>query len=238
MTEHVIIDARFHGPPESGNGGYTCGIVASFVSPTGNEAVEVTLRKPPPLETRLDVDHRDGGQAVLLDGETVVAEGAPITLEIGVPGPVSLDDAAVASQSFAGFQQHYFPTCFVCGPKRTEGDGLRIFAGNVPGRDLVASPWTPDRWLGESDGTVRPEFLWAALDCPGGFAVLPDAEGGSIVLGRMAGKLVLPVWPGEQLVVIGWRMGKEGRKMYSGSAIFSEGGSLHGFARSTWFRLS
>ena len=43
------IDPRFNGPPGSGNGGYTCGLVAGLL---GGPA-EVTLRLPPPLGTPL-----------------------------------------------------------------------------------------------------------------------------------------------------------------------------------------
>jgi hypothetical protein len=237
MDGQVVIDRRFHGPPESANGGYVCGLMAGLIGPAG-QGVEVTLRKPPPLETPLDVERRDGGQVVLLEGQTVVAEAHPASVEIDVPEPVTFDEAVAASKSYLGFQQHPFPTCFVCGPKRAKGEGLRIFAGNVPARDIVAAPWTPAEWLAGADAMVRPEFLWAALDCSGGIAFFPQLQGRSGVLGRIAAKLISPVRAGERLVAIGWRMGEERRKMYAGSALFSEDGDLRGFARATWIRLT
>ncbi len=47
----IIIDKRYCGPPNSGNGGYVCGRLARYI-PGG---AEVTLRAPPPLDKQLDV---------------------------------------------------------------------------------------------------------------------------------------------------------------------------------------
>ncbi len=235
MTEHVTIDRRFRGPPESGHGGYVCGLVAGLVGGT----VEVTLRRPPPLDRPLEVARLDGGGIALRDGETVVAEGVPASVEINLPEPVSLSDAETAAKAYLGFQQHVFPTCFVCGPQRAEGDGLRIFTGWVDGRDVVAAPWTPNASLADANGAVRPEFIWAALDCPGAWALFDEPnEGRPVVLGRMAALLLAPVAHGERYVAIGWPLGEDGRKLYSGTALFSEAGDLCGVARATWVRLA
>ncbi len=233
MSEQVTIDQRFRGPPESGNGGYVCGVVAGLVGGT----VEVTLRRPPPLDRPLQVARLDGGGVSLRDGETVIAEGAPALVEIDVPEPVAPADAAAAARSYAGFQQHPFPTCFVCGPQCAESDGLRIFPGPVAGRDIVAAPWMPDASLADAKGTVRPEFVWAALDCPGWFAFFTELPERPVVLGRLAAKLNAPVRPGERCVVTGWPLGEEGRKLYSGTALFSADGELRAFAKATWIRF-
>jgi hypothetical protein len=164
MLEPLTIPARFNGPPASANGGYTCGRVAELV---GAEEVTVSLRRPPPLERRLEVV-RDGERVELRDGDgDVVAEGFPETLGIDVPDPVSPAEAAEASA--AGLERwaanHPFPSCVVCGPERARRDGLRVFPG--PLRDgMYAAPWTPDASLAGGDGRVRTEFVWAALDCP------------------------------------------------------------------------
>ena len=47
----MTIPRRFRGPPNSGNGGYVCGMLARQIA----GAAEVTLRAPPPLETELDL---------------------------------------------------------------------------------------------------------------------------------------------------------------------------------------
>jgi hypothetical protein len=40
----------------------------------------------------------------------------------------------------------------------------RILAGPVAGRDLPADVWYPGLALADSDGNVRPGFMWTALD--------------------------------------------------------------------------
>jgi hypothetical protein len=232
VSDAITIDHRFRGPPESGNGGYVCGVVAGLIGGTA----EVTLRRPPPLGRPLEVARFDGGGIALRDGETIVAEGVPTSVEIEVPEPVTFEEAVTAAKSYLGFRHHPFPTCFVCGPKRAEGDGLRIFPGWVAGRNIVAAPWTPDASLADEDGQVRPEIVWAALDCPSGFAVItPETVA---VLGRLAARLLAPVRPSERCVVIGSPRGQDGRKMYSGTALFGEDGSLRAFARAIWVRIA
>src|SRR6185436_9559900 len=53
----LTIDPRYRGPDTSGNGGYTCGLVAAHVAGDA----EVTLRLPPPLGRPLRVEPRDDG---------------------------------------------------------------------------------------------------------------------------------------------------------------------------------
>jgi hypothetical protein len=153
-----------------------------------------------------------------------VAEARAAAVEPDVPEPVSLAEAAAASRRYAGFRAHAYPTCFTCGPARD--DGLRVFAGPVEGRDgVVASPWTPDE--------ARPEIVWAALDCPSGWAV-DDFQREGVLLGRMAAHIEGAVAVGEPHVVVGWRIGEEGRKRYAGSALYSANGKPLAWARSTW----
>jgi hypothetical protein len=231
MPETITIDRRYCGPPESGNGGYVCGLVAGLL----DSAAEVTLRLPPPLERPLDVTRTDGG-VDLRDGDAVVAMGVPVTVDIEVPEPVTLAEAQAASERYPAFESHAFPTCFVCGPQRAPGDGLRIFPGAVAGRQAVAAPWVPDASVCEG-GVARAEIVWAALDCPSGFAVL-DFSKEAAVLGRQAARLLAPVQEGRRHAVTGWPLGEEGRNRFAGSALFDEDGSLVAFARSTWVMLT
>lgn len=232
MSHQVIIDPRFRGPPESANGGYVCGIVAGLIG----ETAEVTLRRPPPIGRPLAVVRLDGGGVSLRDGETLVAEGVPASVEIDVPESVSFEAAAEASKSFVWAESHPYPTCFVCGPQRPAPDSLRIFPGAIAGRDAVAAPWVPDASLGDESGTVRPEFVWSALDCPGAFAFIRSADD-LVLLGRLAAKLTTPLRYGQRYVVLGWPLGSEGRRLYAGTALFSEDGTLHAIATATWVRL-
>ncbi len=228
----LIIDRRFRGPPRSGNGGYVCGLLASFIP----GPAEVTLRAPPPLDRPLDVI-RAGDHVRLFDGDTLIAETAATVLDLAVPEPVSFREAQEASKGYPGLHTHPFPSCFVCGPQRPEGDGLRIFAGPVPGADFMAAPWIPHASLAGEDGALRPEFVCAALDCPAGWSLSRRWPGRHAVLGRLALKLAAPVIPGDRYVVLAWPLGFEGRKGFAGAALFSEDGRLHAAARSTWLRL-
>jgi hypothetical protein len=228
----IVIDPRYNGPPESANGGYTCGLLGREL--TG--AVEVTLRAPPPLGRELRLS-TEPGRVALFDGDQLVAEARPAELDLEVPPPPDFDSANRACAAYAGFQRHIFPTCFVCGPEREPGDGLRIFAGPVPGdSSLVASPWSPDASLADSRGVVGAEFVWAALDCPGAFAIgLPDER--LLVLGRMNGVVERAVRAGERYVVIAWPLGQDGRKHYAGSAVLDEDGTVCAKGRATWIEL-
>ncbi len=218
----IVIPRRFCGPAESGNGGYVCGRLAAFVHA---EAVEVTLRRPPPLDRPLLVVRQDGS-VVLLDGELLVAEARAADLDLEVPNAVSWDAAVAASAGYVGFEEHAFPECFVCGPAREPGDGLRIFAGAVEGlAGVVAAPWTARE--------VAPEIVWSAIDCPGAFAVGFSARG-ETVLGRMTARIARLPTEGERCVSLAWPLGEDGRKLYAGSALFAETGELLALARQTW----
>ena len=232
MQKKITIDAKFNGPPDSGNGGYVCGLLANFI---GQEA-EVTLRKPPPLEQPLSILVNDDQEVRLLDGETLIAYGYPKKLNLEIPNPPSIHDAKDAEQRYVGFENHVFPTCFVCGPLRRVGDGLRIFSGSLAHGNGVASSWIPHDSLAGDDGYVAPEFIWASLDCPGYFAVVRSQKLFTL-LGCMSVQIINRPKAGESCLLFGWRLGKEGRKRYAGAALFSEAGDLYGMARATWYDI-
>jgi len=235
VNETVVIDHRFCGPPDSANGGYSCGLVAA---PVGNPAV-VTLRRPPPLDTplRLEGGH-DGVRA--LDGDALIAEGSPAErVDLEIPDPISFDEAKTASEGSwirSTPKRHAFPTCFVCGPGRELGDGLRVFVGPVDGRPgLHAASWVPDASI-ETDGTVLPVFVWSVLDCAGGIGAAFTNDDPH-VLGRMTADVRRPLTVGEPCVAVGWRIGVDGRKLDAGSVIFGGAGDVIGVARATWIAL-
>ncbi len=231
----MLIDKRFCGPPDSANGGYFAGLAAAAVA---GDAV-VTLRLPPPLGEELTVSGQRG-RAVVNKGEVLVAEVETATIDSAVPQSVSYD-AAVAAAGHDPYPHpaaHPFPTCFVCGPASERG--LRLFPGSVPGRDLVAAAWMPDTSLVDGDGTVRPEFLWAALDCPSYFGARAADPGipAATLLGRMAASIISLPRAGDRLSVVGWGIDRQGRKTAAGSAVFDTGGNLVAHARSTWISLA
>jgi hypothetical protein len=174
------IASRYNGPAGSANGGIACGRLAAYV---GASAVEVTLRRPPPLDVDLRVDASAGG-ARLYDGDVLVAEAVPTELDLELPEPVSPERAREAEASYGGLLAHPFPTCFSCGTERTDGLGLR--PGPV-GEGRAACTWTPP--------SEDPVLVWAALDCPGGWST--DLPGRPMVLGRMALQQTGRLAPGE-----------------------------------------
>jgi hypothetical protein len=206
----VIVERRYRGPEDSGNGGYCAGLFASLV----DGDAEVTLRIPPPLDTPLRVDGLN-----VYDGETLVAEVRPTTVELDLPSPPPHVEAGEPDPG------HPFPDCFVCGPARTDGLGLTPRSYGP----LVAVPWRPVE--------VAPELVWAALDCPGAYAVDPELSRGATVLGRLAAHIERLPEPGDELVVVGWDLGgAEGRRSYAGTALF-RGSEALAWARATWFSL-
>ena len=170
----------------------------------------------------------------LMDGEDLVAEAITDKLHMVVPARPSFDTAMAASRSYAGFEAHPFPTCFVCGPDRGPGDGLRIFPGRLDGSTVVAAPWAPDESLAGAGGVIERIHVWAALDCPSYFG-LDDAP--MALLGRLTARIDRLPEIGERLVVIGWPIGIEGRKHHAGSALLDDNGAELAVAAATWIEI-
>ncbi len=215
----IVLPSRFRGPLTSANGGYACGRLAAFVDA---DAVEITLRLPPPLDRPLAVE-RDNGAVLLRDGEALVAEARPARVDIDPPASVSMQDAEEARERHVRDWSPDYRECYVCGIRE---DGLEIRVGPVAGREpLHASPIV----LPESTA----ELVWAAIDCPGAYAV--GAEGrGDVVLGRMTACVSRVPGTGEQCVVASWPLGEDGRKLFAGTALFAEDGELLALAQQVW----
>ncbi|KAB2808472.1 hypothetical protein F9L07_23515 [Pimelobacter simplex] len=230
----LIVPHRFNGPPRSGNGGWTAGALAATLPAQGlGTAVTVTLRQPPPLDVPLPVEPTAAGVLVTHDGqpvaEAVYAESAPV--------PVAAVSAGVAAESetrYAGHRAHPFPGCFVCGPARRVGDGLRIFAGPLraddrsgPDDTRVAATWTP------YESAVP--IAWAALDCPGGWA--SDLENRPSVLGRMTAELRSLPRTSERYVVVGELRGIDGRRTYTAATLYGPGDEVVATAEHVWITV-
>jgi len=224
QLDELRIDQRYEGFPGVSYGGYVAGMVAKELGPS----VAVTLTKPVPVGSTVTLERGDSQVVLRVAGE-VAATAVPSQLETTAPEPVALAAAERASEHYLGFTHHFFPNCFTCGPDRSPADGLRVFAGPVDGRPAVAAVWRPPPWVCQTDRTVASEFLWSALDCPAiwGLVVHGGAQADDrAVSGRLALHQHAPV-PGDALcVVVGWPIGREGRKITAGAAIFSESGQL------------
>jgi hypothetical protein len=226
----ITIARRFNGPPSSGNGGYSAGAIATAIG----ESVAVRLHTPVPLDRELTVGERRDDTWEIRAGEELIASARPTRIDVEVPAPPTYDEALAASKRYPGFRQHTFPTCFVCGPARKRHDGLCVFPGAVAGTHLVAAPWIPDETLDNGSGKVRPEFIWAALDCPGYFATAYPTHA---VLGELAVHIDRLVHVDEPCVVIGWPIDSAGRKHRAGTALFDEDGERCAVGVATWVEL-
>ncbi|HET6412916.1 MAG TPA: hypothetical protein VFG53_12735 [Anaeromyxobacter sp.] len=170
---NVLVERRFRGFEGIALGGYVGGLLAAALP-----SAEVKLRRPVPLERPLRVEESEQGERELVDGEVVLARVRPAPVEVSVPAPVSLAEGLAASAR--SLQRsgvvHSFRGCFTCGDGRSEGDGLRIFAGPVPGREVVAALWTSGEAFADSAGR----------DGRGLFAVgaVLSREGGLLALAR------------------------------------------------------
>jgi hypothetical protein len=236
----IVIEKRFCGPPKSANGGYVCGLLAAHIE--GN--AEVTLLAPPPLDQRLDIVAGEHG-VELRKEETTLAIGRSVgidVLEIPIVNFCEAQDAIGRSPYDAS--RHPLPMCFVCGPERVDGDGLRIIPRPLPrGPDCkigsFAAPWVPYSNLAGTDGAVAGEFIWAALDCPTAFAGVGARHLGmtgaeTILLGRMSARVDRRPYPGDRCIIVAWPTGRDGRKLFASSVLLSSDGELLASAHATW----
>jgi len=237
--QSITIDRRFCGPPNSGNGGYVCGLLAAHI----DGGAEITLHVPPPLEHRLDITAGTDGAVELREAETVIATGRPALLDISHIPPASFAEAEEAARRTPYDESnHSLPTCFVCGPARAQGDGLRIFPGPLhpeANTGAVAASWVPCANLVCGDGRIAPEFVWAALDCPTAYASLAARHLGlngaeTILLGRMAARIDERPRPGDQCIIVAWPTGRDRRKLLANSALLTPDGHLLAVARAIW----
>jgi len=236
----VVIENRFCGPPKSANGGYVCGLLAAHI----DGDAEITLLAPPPLGQKLDIVAGEHGVELRKEA-TTLARGRGVHIDVPEIPIVTFDAAEDAvRRSPYDASRHPLPMCFVCGPARVEGDGLRIIPRPLrPGPDgkigSFAAPFVPFSNLASEDGAVAGEFVWAALDCPTGFAGagaqhlgMTGAE--TILLGRMRARIARRPSPGDRCTIVAWPTGRDGRKLFANSALLSANGELLAFAQATW----
>jgi hypothetical protein len=228
----LIVPSRFNGPPASGNGGYSCGVVsARFDGPCA-----VSLRRPVPLDQPLDLVPANGlgtgiaGDSDIPEALRVSAAGELIAEAVAAPEParwsgpaVDLDAARDATSRFVSPASGFFDRCFVCGRERH--DGFRVFPGPVATGELVASTWTPPRWAADDGEAVLPEFVWAALDCPGYFA-LHGADGRLAFLARQGSTIITAPKAGVEYIVAGIALERSGRKGLAATAILDAHGEV------------
>ncbi|WP_405061823.1 hypothetical protein OG474_09275 [Kribbella sp. NBC_01505] len=231
----VRVERRFQGPDRSGNGGYVAGLVGTALAAELGEGLvpKVTLRVPPPMERDLELVATGAG-AQLLDGTTVVADAVPVESDFlaeATVEPVPADEARAAEAAYKGLSRHPFPSCFACGPENASG--LQLKPGPL-GDGRVACTWQPSADLA-TNGLVDAVFLWAALDCPGGWSI--DMEGRPSVLGQLTACIDARPQVGEECVALGQLIGMDGRKTFTASTLYDSDGRVLARARHTWISV-
>jgi len=236
----VTIEQRFCGPPKSANGGYVGGLLAAHI----DGDAEITLRAPPPLGQQLEIVTGEHG-VELRQGETMLATGRKVDIALPDIPTVDFAEAEDAARRSPRDQSHHpLPMCFGCGLARIDGDGLRINPGPLlprAGRETgtLATPWVPHVNLTAADGTVPLEFVWAALDCPAGFAGADARHLGMtgtepMLLGRMSARIARRPRPRERCILVSWPTGRDGRKLFANSALLEADGQMLAVALTTW----
>jgi hypothetical protein len=228
----ISVPAQFRGPPNSVNGGYACGVMARRI----DGPFTAVLRAPPPLETPTVLVREGLGVRWERESGAPIGEARPADADVPEPPPAPSPEAAIAAASgFPGLARPFHPICFCCGDKVAEGVGLRVFAGQVAGAaaGLVAGPWTPNLAFADADGLIAPEVVWAALDCPGSVSWVVTAGSGGM-LGTMTGEMLRRPRAGEPCIVIGWPIERAGRRLVSGTALYSGDGELLAKSHQIW----
>lgn len=232
QSDEVHVLRRFRGPPTSGNGGYVCGLAAEWIE----GPAEVRLLAPIPLETPLH-RRRDEMDVTLSDSAAVYATARPLEepLELEVPIPPDETELDAAAAAYPGPSGHPIPGCFVCGTERGPGDGLCIYPGESPHRDVAVAEWVPDQELADEHGHVEERYLWAVLDCPSYFGLCEPRP--LALLARLSASIERPVLPGERLSITAWELSREGRKHHSASVIHDEAGEVVALAKALWIEV-
>lgn len=238
-AQTIVVDRRFRGPGGSGHGGYFAGLLNARVPGAG----PIFIKLPIPLDTPLRLSVEDGITSVYHDESKI----AWSTTRLGIdrPAPPSLAQAGLAASRFPGFNEgrHPFPECFGCGPSRTVGEGLRVFVGQMDGRQhngrpIQAGTWRPDMSLLDSQGHLPAEFVWAALDCPGGWALEEKVSTQVLQVDTFG-----PLAGDQDLIITSWipepdrpssRGGHPTTRRYVGSALYDCRGRLLALCTAVW----
>ena len=232
MLAEITIESRFHGPPGSGNGGYAAGRLAAFVDAP---AVTVRLSAPPPLDVPMGV-WESGDGVELRHGDTVVASARPAELALEPPVRLGVEEAAAAEAGATWVADvHPYPTCFGCGPLRDRGDALRHLCGPA-GDGVVACRATTDPSLPHDGGALRPEIVWAALDCPSAVPVI-RVGGPPHLLGTLTVRIDADIAVGEPYAVVAWPLGVDGHKKRGASALLDATGRTCAVAEAVWIEV-
>ncbi|WP_039797846.1 PaaI family thioesterase [Nocardia araoensis] len=230
-TDALTVPAHVRGYPGVAFGGYVAGLLAAA---SGATQVRVDFRRAVPVDTpvMLAADASGGASLTDLDG-AVLAEASASTITV-TPRHAPTWEQALAASATADVLRK-MSHCYGCGAACAPGRGLRLSPWAVPTHDMVVSAWTPHPALAGPDGFLSTENVWAALDCPGGWAAmaLRDLRPGAVTAALTATRFE-PVRAGESYLSYGWPISSDGRKHTVGVALSRPDGTLCALAEALW----
>ena len=252
---HLTIPLVANGPDGSGNGGWSAGLLAEHVRDSGG-GIAVNLRLPPPIGRPLRVQRTPDGVVQLLDDDAaadapaVVATAETAHVDVDVPAEVrsvTPQRAEAASSGFPFRDAHPFPRCVACGTDRAPDEiALELHCGPVAGVTVLdelgepsavyADAWTPTANVADPavPELVTLEACWSALDCPSAAPFADPAAELPSVLARIAVRIDRLPRVGEPHVLAAWRLGVDGRKQRSASALLNASGEVLAVAQALW----
>ena len=185
VSETFTVPARFCGPPESGNGGWTSGHLAALVAVTdGSPAASVRLRTPPPLDRAMAVRHggaRHGGGHGRRRAGRVGAAGRRARPRRRFPRPPPSPRPRPSPTAT--------PACTTTRSRPASPAASTATRATrcacAPARSTTAPAGTP---LPGCRARSTGRMVWAALDCPG--AGRPASGGRPMVLGTMTARVL------------------------------------------------
>ncbi|WP_419992888.1 hypothetical protein [Streptomyces boninensis] len=236
----VVIPAVVEGYHGVAFGGYVAGLLAGRAAGGAAAATGVgvdfrgIVKPGVPVPLRTDED----AAALTDDGGGVLAAAAPRPVAVEAPAVPSLEEAREGSRRYLVERRGViadYTECFGCGPDLPPEKGMRVFPGRVPDREVFAAAWTPHASMGGADGSLPPELVWSALDCPAGWAVrVLGAADDMSVTAALDAAVLAPVRAGVEHVVFSWSIDGAGRKHRGGAAIATGDGEVCVVSESLW----
>jgi hypothetical protein len=225
-SRSITIDALYRGPLGMSNGGFTAGSLAK-----GHEGpMQVRLESPIPYGEVLTV-RSQGNHHELTSGSSVLAVARPALSP--VTGASFVEADVVRDQPRWEHGLEFFADCFVCGRAAPEGLGVELRQIDAL---TFAAVWRPSACSAVPHGPVPEEFLWAALDCPGGYAALASSSTLGL-LGSIAVDIRFRPDASACLVVVGQATGVEGRKLGAATSIYTVDGEQVAAGSAVWVAL-
>lgn len=233
QVDEVAVPGHVHGYPEVAFGGYVAGVLAKR---SEHKTLRVDFRSKVPLETPLTLTPtRDGGQALTAADGTLLAETTAAELTLDPPAAPSWSEAKAITAAALASERRGITNCYGCGSGCAPGRGLLLFPSDADHLDLIVAAWVPDPLLGTDEGLLPTETVWAALDCPGGWASMrqPGTSFGSVTAALTATQLQ-PIHAGGEYISYAWPISRDGRKCTVGVALATADGEPCALAEALW----